>query len=84
MITKTKFFETYGHRLVKVALDDTETGDYMLMHPEEKWKASDYIQNGYQVASVYETNEDPDYLVVLDNDVSEHPYKVGYIVITKE
>jgi hypothetical protein len=82
MIPKTKFFKENKDRFVKVANDDPEGGDFMLFHPEQKWKAADYIHEGYEVASVYETNNDD--MVVLDNDVSEHPYKIGYLVLVKK
>jgi len=84
MISKTKFLKDYGHRLVRIAEDDSETGDYMLYHPEEKFEASDYIRDGYEVASVYEVPEEDDDFVEIDNDISEHPFKIGYFVLSNK
>lgn len=85
MIPKSKFFEENRNRLIKIANDDPEGGDYMLFHPEEKWTAEGYIREGYQVASVYEAlSDNTDDLVELDNDVSNHPYKIGYLVLEKD
>ena len=85
MILKSKFFEENKNRLIKISHDDPEGGDYMLFHPEEKWTAEGYIREGYQVASVYESlfNNGDDF-VEIDNDVSNHPYKIGYLVLEKE
>jgi len=55
-MNKTQFFQKYGHLLVKVNEDDASTGDYMLYFPEEKYIAKDYLDKGYSVASVFETN----------------------------
>lgn len=84
MINKTKFFKEFGSRLVKIANDNSDGGDYMLFHPEEKWTAADYIRDGYEVASVYETPDEDDDLIEINNDISEHPYKIGYLVLSKE
>ena len=81
MTPKTEFFAKHGTRLVKIAHDDPEGGDFMLFHPEEKYTAHGYIQNGFEVASVYETNSGD--VVVIDNDISEHPFKIGYLVLEK-
>jgi hypothetical protein len=81
MITKTKFFRDHGHRLVKIAEDSADSGDIMLFHPEEKWTAADYILEGYEIASVYEMPDEDEDVVEINNDVSEHPYKFGYLVL---
>ena len=82
MMYKSKFFELNSNRLVKVFDDNTDSGDFMLLHPEDKWKAADFITDGFEVASVYETSEDED-MVEVNNDISEHPYKIGYLVLNK-
>ena len=82
MISKSKFFKLNGHRLVKVFDDNTDSGDFMLLHPEDKWKAADFITNGFEIASVYETTDNED-MVEINNDISEHPYKIGYLILTK-
>jgi hypothetical protein len=79
-MNKTKFFETYGHLLVKVNNDDSQTGDYMLYYPEEKYIAKDYLDKGYKVASVFEVENDEDF-VVLDNDISYSHHKIGLLVL---
>ena len=84
MIPKSKFFELYGNRLVEVFFDSAETGDFMLLHPEERFDAADYIAAGHVVASVYETFQDDEDMIEMDSDISEHPYKIGYLVLTKE
>lgn len=81
-MNKEEFYAQYGHRLVEVAEDDPEYGNHMLVHPEECWFANDYIHLGYEVASVYETNTGD--VVELDNDISDHPYKIGYLVLKKD
>ena len=82
MIPKTKFFEENGTRLVRVSDDNAEGGDFMLFHPEEKWAAAEYIKRGYAVASVFETDSED--AIAIDNDISEHPYKIGYLVLEKQ
>lgn len=82
MIAKTDFFRKFGERIVPVVTDNVETGDFMLFHPEEKYKALNFINEGYEVASVYETNTED--VVSIDNDISEHPFKIGYLVLKKE
>jgi hypothetical protein len=77
---KTKFFQRYGDRLVKVNNDDTETGDFMLFCPEESYTAKDYLDKGYSVASVFEVENAEDN-IELDNDTSPSPYKIGFIII---
>ena len=82
MMTKTAFFEQFGHRLVKVNVDDPETGDFQLFCPEEKTRAAEYQKNGYEVASVYEPeDEDGEDIVIFDNDPSPAHMKIGFLVL---
>ncbi len=81
-MNKTKFFQKYGHLLVKVNEDDPQTGDYMLYYPEEKYIAKQYLDNGYMVASVYEVEDDEDN-VELDNDISDSHHKIGLLILSK-
>ena len=81
MVNKTKFFEENGVRLLRISDDPAGGGDFMLFHPEEKWIAAEYIKRGHDVASVFETESED--MVSVDNDISEHPYKIGYLVINK-
>jgi glutathione synthase/RimK-type ligase-like ATP-grasp enzyme len=78
--SKTDFFAQFGKFIVKINEDDTETGDYQLFHPEERYIAQDFINNGYTVASVYD-REDED-IVIIENDTSESFMKVGYIILS--
>jgi hypothetical protein len=82
-MTKTEFYNQYSHRFVKLHDDDVETGDYQLFHPEERYIAKEWLDKGYNVASVYEVGEGEDN-VELDNDISNHPYKIGYIVLSHQ
>lgn len=83
MISKTEFFEQHSHRFVKVNSDDTETGDFIILHPEERYIAAHYIDIGYDVASIYEVENGED-VIAIDNDISNHPYKIGYLVLSKQ
>jgi hypothetical protein len=80
---KTEFFQKYGHRLVEVNNDDASTGDYMLYFPEEKYIAKKYLDKGYQVASVFEVEDDEDN-VELNNDISESHHKIGLLVLKSD
>jgi hypothetical protein len=81
-MNKTKFFQKYGHLLVKVNEDAADTGDYMLYFPEEKHIAKDYLDNGYMVASVFEVENEEDN-VLLDNDISNAHHKIGLLILEK-
>ena len=78
---KTEFFSQYGHRLVKVNEDDSETGDYQLFAPEESHVAQKYIESGYAIASLYEGEDGTEY-VELDNDAGTSLHKIGYLILT--
>lgn len=82
MITKTEFFKTYGNRLVQIAMDQADGGDFLLFHPEEKYTANEYLQKGYLIASVFDCPDDE--YVDIDCDISNHPYKTGYLVLTND
>lgn len=79
-MTKEEFYKQYGHLLVEVVEgEDVEYGNHMLLHPEESFLAQAYRDElGWQIASVYETENGDD--VEIDNDISNHPYKIGYLV----
>lgn len=81
---KEEFYKKYGHLLVEVVEgEDAEYGNHMLLHPEETWIANAYRDEcGFQIASIYETNEGD--VVEIDNDLGNHPYKIGYLVIKPE
>lgn len=77
---KSNFFQKYGHSLVTVNNDDTETGDFMLFSPEERYIVAEYLNEGYSIASVFEM-EDGEDNVELDNDISHSPYKIGFLIM---
>jgi hypothetical protein len=54
----------------------------MLYFPEEKYIAKDYLDKGYSVASVFETEDDEDF-VLLDNDISNAHHKIGLLILEK-
>lgn len=80
-MTKTIFFELYSHRFVKVNEDDTETGDFQLFCPEECDRAQEYRDKGYEVASVFETEDGTEY-VKEDNDCGVGFHKIGFLILT--
>jgi len=81
-MNKTEFFSQYGHRLVKVNEDDSETGDYQLFAPEESHIAQEYKSSGFIIASIYEGEDGLEY-VELDNDAGSSFHKIGYLVLDK-
>jgi hypothetical protein len=84
-MTKTEFFEKNGHRLVKVWEDDVETGDFMLMAPEEDDMAKDYESKGYEVFTIYEPSKDgEDDIIENEFNLGNNPFKVGYLILEKE
>ena len=78
---REEFFKAYGHRLVNVLGDDTETGSFQLFSPEETHLAFQYQRNGFEIASVFEKEDGEDY-IVLDNDASTSHHKIGYLILT--
>lgn len=80
--TKTEFFEEFGRKgfIVKVNNNDVETGDYQLFCPEEQHIAKEWQDRGCSIASVFET-EDGEDIVILDNDLGQAFHKIGYIII---
>ena len=81
-MTKTEFFEKNGHRLVKVWEDDVETGDFMLMAPEEDDLAKEYESKGYEVFTIYEpSSEGEDDIVENEFNLGNNPFKIGYLIL---
>lgn len=79
-MTTKEFFDVYGHRLVTVNYDDSETGDLRLMFPEEQERAIQYQQEGYTIASIFEVDDYTE-VVEVDNDTSNGFHKIGMYVI---
>ena len=80
---KSDFFKKFGHLLLTVNNDDTETGDFMLFSPEEKYIVAEYLNKGYSIVSVFEVENDEDN-VELDNDISHSPYKIGFLIMKNQ
>lgn len=78
--SKTKFFEEFGHLLVKVSDDDVETGDLQLFCPEENHIAQEYKNKGYLIASVFDGGDNED-IVILNDDCGEQFHKIGFLVL---
>lgn len=84
-MTKTEFFQKNGHRLVKVWEDDVETGDFMLMAPEEDDMAKEYESKGYEVCTIYEpSQEGEDDVVENEFNLGNNPFKIGYLILETE
>ena len=84
-MTKTEFFQKNGHRLVKVWEDDVETGDFMLMAPEEDDLAKEYESKGYEVFTIYEpSSEGEDDIVENEFNLGNNPFKIGYLILETE
>ena len=84
-MTKTEFFEKNGHRLVKVWEDDVETGDFMLMAPEEDDMAKNYESKGYEVFTIYEpSSEGEEDIVENEFNLGNNPFKIGYLILETE
>jgi hypothetical protein len=79
-LSKTDFFNLYGNLLVQVHEDDVETGDYQLFCPEESHIAKEYIDKGYNVASIFQSENEEDY-VLIDDDPNNSLNKIGYLIL---
>ena len=81
-MNKTEFFKRHGHELVQVAYDDSEYGDFLILHPEEIHLAKDLQERGMTIVSVYETEDGKDY-IDFENpfDSADQLFKYGYMAI---
>lgn len=81
-MNKTEFFKRHGHELVQVSIDDAEYGDFLILHPEEIPLAKDLQERGMTIVSVYETEDNEDY-IDFENpfDSADQPFKYGYFAI---
>jgi hypothetical protein len=82
-MTKTEFFEKHGGALRKVTFDDSEYGDFLILHPEEIELALILKSEGLRVVSVHETESGEDW-VDTENEVDfgNQPHKYGYFALT--
>ena len=83
-MNKTEFFNNYGGALYQVAYDDSEYGDFLILHPEEISSAKELQERGYTIVSVFETEDGEDF-IDLENpcDYGTQPYKIGYFAINE-
>jgi hypothetical protein len=79
---QSEFFQKHSHKLIKVANDDSEYGDFLILHPEEIPMAKELESRGFTVVSVHES-EDGDNNIDFENpfDYGSQPYKIGYYAI---
>jgi len=78
-MTKTEFFEKNGGGLIRVAQDDPEYGDFLILHPEEIAMAKDLEERGFTIVSVHETEDGEDFIDVSQPcDFGNQPFKYGY------
>ena len=86
-ISQNEFFRNHGGGLLKVANDDPNYGDYLLIHSEEVDKAKEYLKRGYTIVASYEVPdsrfEESEECVDISQpcDFGNHPYKLGYYVL---
>lgn len=81
-LTKTEFFEKYGHKLKAVRYDDPETGDFLLWSPEEDENAINYDSWGFDIVTVYEpSKEGEEEVVEMEFNRGKNPFKIGYFVL---
>ena len=78
----TEFMAEFGHDLVQVHEDDTETGDYRLMETEVE-RAREYMQKGYRVAYVFTPQDSTAEIVrfCTDYHVPAHGFISGYFIL---
>lgn len=79
---QSEFFQKNGHQLVKVANDDAEYGEFLILHPEEISLAKELESRGCTIVSVNES-EDGDNFIDFEKpfDYGNQPFKFGYYAI---
>ena len=75
---QTDFFNKYGNSLCKVASDNAEYGDFLILHPEEISVAKDLEDRGYTIVSVHEEIDENFIDMELPCDYGNQPYMIGY------
>lgn len=80
-MTKTEFFRQYGGSLHKVANDDSQYGDFLILHPEEIDLAKGLEERGLIIVSVHESGDGNEDIVEMENDYGNQPFKYGYFAI---
>lgn len=79
---QSEFFKKHGHELFKVANDDTEYGEFLILHPEEIHIAKELQDRGFTIVSVHESEDDDNYIDFENpSDYGNQPYKFGYYAI---
>lgn len=79
---QSDFFKKHGHELFRMAEDDAEYGEFLILHPEEISVAKELESRGYTIVSVHES-EDSDNNIDFEKpfDYGSQPYKIGYYAI---
>lgn len=81
-MTKTEFFRVYGPYLHVVFYDNSEYGDFLILHPEEINIAQKLQEEGLTIVSVHETEDQEDFVDVSQPcDFGNQPFKYGYFAI---
>lgn len=84
-MTKTEFYQLYGHLVEVINPDDAEYGDHMILAREEDHIAIKYEEQGHKVFTIYEEAEEGgDEFVEEGLDLATSPFKVGYLILKKE
>jgi len=79
---QSEFFKKHGHQLFKIADDDAEYGEFLILHPEEIHIAKDLESRGFTIVSVHESeDQDNDIDFETPADYGYQPYKFGYYAI---
>lgn len=76
-MTKTEFFKQHGGSLVRISEDNSEYGDFLILHPEEIDYAKKLEAEGCTIYSVHETEDGEDWIDEVD--YGNQPFKYGYL-----
>ena len=83
-MTKSEFYQTYGHLIEITNPDDAEYGEHLILARFEDHVAINYQEQGHQIFTVYEeAHEGGDEFVEEGLDLSTSPFKVGYLILKK-
>lgn len=83
-MTKTQFYQQYGHLIEVTNPDDAEYGEHLILAREEDHVAINYNEQGHKVFTVYEEAEEGgDEFVEAGLDLATSPFKVGYLILKK-
>lgn len=81
-MNKTEFFKKHGHQLQYITEDNSEYGDFLILHPEEIEMAKKLEGEGLQIVSVHETEDGDDFVDISQPcDFGNQPFKYGYFAL---